>query len=188
MLLTPRQIEKKYGISHKQLLEWRAQKKLSVHLTPRGKERYWQKDIERILAENKVAEEEEEEIPVAIYARIAKKRYLDYLEKQIRNLRAYCQEKGYKVILEVTEIASGLNENRKGIWRLINAAKQGMIKKIVVEDKERLARFGLTYLLRLFEIYGVEVEVAGGVKDDLKQEIADDLVAVVTAFSQKIYK
>jgi predicted site-specific integrase-resolvase len=32
------------------------------------------------------------------------------------------------------------------------------------------------------------VEVAGGVKDDLKQEIADDLVAVVTAFSQKIYK
>ena len=187
MLLTPRQIGKKYGISHKQLLEWRAQKKLSVHLTPRGKERYWQKDIERILAENK-ADEEEEETPVAIYARIAKKRYLDYLEKQIRNLRAYCQEKGYKVILEVTEIASGLNENRKGIWRLINVAKQGMVKKIVVEDKERLARFGLTYLLRLFEIYGVEVEVAGGVKDDLKQEIADDLVAVVTAFSQKIYK
>ena len=63
-----------------------------------------------------------------------------------------------------------------------------MVKKIVVEDKERLARFGLTYLLRLFEIYGVEVEVAGGVKDDLKQEIANDLVAVVTAFSQKIYK
>ncbi len=188
MLLTPKQIEKKYGISHKQLLEWREQKKLSVHLTPRGKERYCQKDIERLVAEEKTAEKEKKEIPVAIYARVSKKRYLDYLERQVEDLKVYCQKKEYKVVLEVTEIASGLNENRKGIWRLINAAKQGMIKKVIVEDKERLARFGLAYLLRLFEIYRVKVEVAGGVKADLKQEIADDLVAVVTAFSQKIYK
>ncbi len=185
MLLTPKQVEKRYGVSYEQLSKWKSQKKLVVHLTPRGKERYAKQDIERLLAEERG--KENTEIPVAIYTRIARKKYLSYLEKQTEELEEYCRKRNYKVALEISEIASGLNENRKGIQRLINVAKQGLIKKIIVENRERLARFGLTYLLKLFEAYGVEVEVVGEKEScDLKEEIADELVAIVTAFSQKI--
>jgi len=188
MLLTPKQVEKQYGISCKTLLQWELQELLPVYRTPRGRKRYRQEDIERLLIQIQKRPSPEFTRPpvVAIYARIAKKRHLNYLEKQVECLRKHCEKKGYKVILEVKEIASGVNENRKGLQRLINMAKRGEIDKVVIENKERLARFGMTYLTHFFESYGVEIETIGGKSSDLIEELTEDLVAIVTAFTRKI--
>lgn len=187
MLLTPKQVEKQYGISCKTLLEWELQELLPIYWTPRGRKRYRQEDIERLLGQKTPSVASEKPPAVAIYARVAKKKYLKCLERQVEFLKRYCEKKGYKIVLEVKEIASGINEKRKGLQRLINMAKRGEIDKIVVENEERLARFGVTYLAHFFESHGVEIEVMGGDATDLTEELADDLVAIVTAFTRKIY-
>ncbi|MCD6320236.1 MAG: IS607 family transposase [Candidatus Desulfofervidaceae bacterium] len=187
MLLTPKQVEKQYGISCKTLLQWELQELLPVYWTPRGRKRYRQEDIERLLVQKSPSGEFKKPPAVAIYARIAKKKYLKALERQVEFLRRYCEKKGYKVVLEVKEIASGINEKRKGLQRLINMAKRGEIDKVVVESEERLARFGVTYLTHFFESHGVKIEVMGGSSSDLTEELADDLVAIVAALTQKIH-
>ena len=57
---------------------------------------------------------------------------------------------------------------------------------MVYED--RLARFGVDLLRRLFASYGTELEVIDSVEMAApEQELAKDLVAIITSFSARLY-
>ena len=42
----------------------------------------------------------------------------------------------------VSEIASGVNENRRGLSELLNMVRRGKVSKVIIEYRDRLARFG----------------------------------------------
>ena len=131
----------------------------------------------------------EERPRVAIYTRIATKKHVHYLEKQKEKLYRYCQKRGYEVALEVAEIASGINEKRKGLQRLMNAAKRGEFEKIVVESEDRLARFGVGYLYAYFTKCGVNIEIPNRTKNrEQTEELIDDLVSMVRFLTNKMCK
>jgi len=131
----------------------------------------------------------EERRRVAIYTRIATKKHVHYLEKQKEKLYRYCQKRGYEVALEVAEIASGINEKRKGLQRLMNAAKRGEFEKIVVESEDRLARFGVGYLYAYFTKCGVNIEIPNRTKNwEQTEELIDDLVSMVRFLTNKMCK
>ena len=69
----------------------------------------------------------------------------------MQRLRDYAAAKGYQVTAEVTEIASGVNDNRPKLNKLLRDPKIGVI---VVEHKDRLTRFGWGYIEVLFETTG----------------------------------
>ncbi|MER3448196.1 MAG: hypothetical protein C4291_15870, partial [Candidatus Dadabacteria bacterium] len=51
----------------------------------------------------------------------------------------------------------------------------------------RLARFGLGYIRRFLEAFGVELAVLNGKGgEEVQQELAEDLVAVVSSFAARI--
>ena len=54
-------------------------------------------------------------------------------------LRDYAAAKGYQVMVEVTEIASGINDDRPKLNKLLRDPKIGVI---VVEHKDRLRALG----------------------------------------------
>ena len=56
---------------------------------------------------------------VAIYARVSSSENKENLECQKERLISYCNAKGYKVSKIVTEIGSGLNDNRPKLERLL---------------------------------------------------------------------
>ena len=59
---------------------------------------------------------------------------------------------------------------------------------MVAAYKDRLTRFGFTYLKELFEAYGVRVIVAFQEEPkDYYQELVEDLIAIVTSFAGRIY-
>jgi len=67
-------------------------------------------------------------------------------------------------------------------------AKKRRIDAVVVAYKDRLTRFGFTYLKELFEAYGVKVIVAFHEEPkDYYQELVEDLIAIVTSFAGRIY-
>ncbi len=84
------------------------------------------------------------------YARVSTKKQEAFLRNQIARLEAFARERGWEYEV-IAEVASGVNENRRGLVKLLNRAKNGELERVVVEYEDRLARFGLGYIRRFLE-------------------------------------
>jgi predicted site-specific integrase-resolvase len=117
------------------------------------------------------------------YARVSSSENRKNLESQATRLCAFCAAKGWIVKEVVKECASGLNDNRPKLTKLL---KNPNITRIVIEHKDRLTRFGFNYIRLFKESQGCHIEVineAGNDRDDLMQ----DFVSLVTGFTAKLY-
>jgi len=126
-------------------------------------------------------------VKVAIYARVTRKKYLSCLEMQLKRLKDYCKNMDYEIVLEVSDIASGVNEKRRGLRHLMDMAKNGNFSKLIVDSEERLARFGIEYLRMFFKSFGVEIEEIGCENCiSLQHELAEDLIAIVSLLTRRL--
>lgn len=119
---------------------------------------------------------------IALYARVSSADQKGDLERQIQRLQDYAAAKGYEVGHQVTEIASGLNDDRPKLIKLLTNPQIGVI---VVDHKDRLTRFGFNYIARMMEVQGRRIEVI--LPGDTENELVDDFVAVITSMCARIY-
>lgn len=120
---------------------------------------------------------------VAIYARVSSAENKNNLEKQKDRLISYANAKGYKISKIVSEIGSGLNDQRPKLEKLL---MDKTIDIIIVEHKDRLARFGTNYIEKLLSLDNRKIEVINpqmNEKDDLMQ----DFVSIITSFCARLY-
>lgn len=118
---------------------------------------------------------------IALYARVSSMGQKDDLERQVQRLKDYAAAKGYQVTKEVTEIASGLNDSRPKLEKLLADTSIGII---VVENRERLTRFGSHYIETLLQAQGRRVEMI--FQSETGDELVDDFVAVITSMAARI--
>jgi putative resolvase len=78
----------------------------------------------------------------------------------------------------VTEIASGLNDQRPKLGKLLADSSIGTI---VVENRDRLTRFGSHYIETRLEAQGRHLEIL------FQRELGDDFVRVITSIAARIY-
>jgi len=137
----------------------------------------------------RLVEEFDVENKVVIYARVSSKDQEKDLHTQIEYLKKYCNEKGYDVLDILTDIASGLNENRKGLNKVFEYVTNRKIRKVVVATEDRLTRFGFKYLSKLFKAFNVEIEVVDRKKGfkTPQEELVEDLITIITSFAGKLY-
>jgi len=119
----------------------------------------------------------------AIYGRVSSSENKDNLERQVERLVQYSIAKGYQVVKVVKEVGSGLNDNRKKLEQLL---VDGGYDILVVEHKDRLARFGVNYIDVLLSKLGVKLEIVN-LANNGKDELMQDLVAIVTSFAARLY-
>jgi len=125
---------------------------------------------------------------VVIYARVSSRDQKEGLERQVEYLKNYCSTKGYHVTKILTDISSGLNENRRGLKQLFKLIEGGEVGKVVITYKDRLTRFGFKYLEQYFNSHGVEIEVIFDDEEKTpEKELVEDLLSVVTSFAGKLY-
>lgn len=88
-----------------------------------------------------------------------------------------------------TDKASGLSENRKGLKALLAWVKSHPGAIVCVTTKDRLTRFGFTYLETLIVAYGGSVEVLEDetVKEP-KEALMSDFMSLLASFSGKFYR
>ena len=129
-----------------------------------------------------VKQKSEQKSGVALYARVSSSDQKNDCERQLLRLREYAAARGYQIQKEVIEIASGLNDQRPKLSKLLTDKSIG---KIIVEHKDRLTRFGFNYLSQLMETDGRSIEVM--IETDTKDELVDDFVAVITSMAARIY-
>ena len=130
--------------------------------------------------------DEKEEIKqkkVAIYARVSSSENKENLEKQKQRLLDYSAAKGYTVVNVVTEVGSGLNDSRPKLEKLITDKN---IDIIIVEHKDRFARFGINYIEKLLEMQGRSIEVINLQSND-RDDLIQDFVSIITYFTARLY-
>ncbi len=116
---------------------------------------------------------------VAIYTRVSSSENKDNLNRQSERLAEYAIANGYQIVRNVKEIGSGLNDQRKQLEALL---QQDDYDILLVEHKERLARFGINYLQVLLARLGIRLEIVN-LAENGKDELMQDLVAIVTSFA-----
>jgi putative resolvase len=119
---------------------------------------------------------------VALYARVSSADQKADAVRQMQRLRDYAAARGYRVVAEVTEIASGLNDERPKLNKLLTDRRIGAL---VVEHRDRLTRFGYGYIATLLEQQGRRVEAL--YPSDTADGLVDDCVAVITSMAARIY-
>ncbi len=123
-----------------------------------------------------------------IYARVSSSDQKSDLERQVEYLKEYCSARGYAVVDILTDVASGLNEKRRGLKELFDYVVNGKVDVVVVSYKDRLTRLGFRYLEEFFNSHGVRIEVVFGEEPkDLQPELIEDLIAIVTSFAGRLY-
>ncbi len=184
--LSTGQAAKCLGISVRTLYRWETAGRLRpMTRTPTGQRRFSVREVDALLrAKTGVTER------CAVYARVSSEKQAGAgnLERQKERLVSAATAKGYGLACVVTEQASGLNEKRRGLRRLFRLAAASEIDVVLIEFKDRLARFGFAYLVEAFEAHGVRVEVLDGpVAVDATQEMVADMLAIVTCFAARLY-
>lgn len=120
-----------------------------------------------------------------IYARVSSNEQRQTnLVTQAERLVDFCMANGWVVDDVVKEVGSGLNDNRKQLVKLL---KDPAVKRIVVEHRDRLTRFGFHYLEILAEIEGFEIVVVNKTLDNDKNDLMSDFTAILTSFCARLY-
>ena len=164
---------------------WEKAGRLHPVRLPTGQRRFSASEVDALLHAKARA------VPrCAVYARVSsgKQAEAGNLDRQRERLVAAAAEQGYKLVAAVTERASGLNEKRKGLHRLFQMAASDEIDVVLIEFKDRLARFGFAYVVEALAAHGVRVEVLDGpVATDATQELVQDMLAIVAVFAARLY-
>ena len=166
------QYAKQQGISYSTALRWWHQGVIRGYQAPSG----------TIIVETEAKPHAREE-RVAIYARVSSAEHRENLERQVERLVQYCTVRGYQVAQIVKEVGSSVNDSRPKLLALL---KDQQTTRIVVEQKDRLTRFGFRYLETLLAIQSRTIEVVNLAEND-QEDLNADLVAIVYSFTTRLY-
>ena len=185
-LLSVKEVCRILGISESTLRRWEREGKIKVIRTPGGKRRIPESEVKKLLGE-KEEKLRTMKIRCVIYARVSGNSQKDDLERQIEALKKYALERNYEVIDIITDIASGLKTNRKGLKKLFKYVIQRRINVVLITWKDRLTRFGFEYLEYFFKQFGVKIECIFKEEKTPIEELIEDFVSIVTSFAARIY-
>lgn len=119
---------------------------------------------------------------VVIYARVSSHDQRADLDRQVARLTEWATSNGHEVGEVVTEVGSGLNGKRPKIRRLLSDPSATVV---VVEHRDRLARFGVEHLEAALSAQGRRIVVTdmGETEDDLVR----DMIEVLTSMCARLY-
>lgn len=161
---------KKMGVTYKTAFRWWKAGRLDAY----------QMDTGTIIVREPATVQEV--TTVALYARVSSADQKEDLDRQMQRLKDYAASHGYQVSKMVSELASGLNDKRPKLMKLLTDASVGMI---VIEHRDRLTRFGFHYIEQLMQMQGRRLEVI--FPSDTGNDLVDDFIAVLTSMASRIY-
>ncbi len=117
-----------------------------------------------------------------LYARVSAHDQRADLDRQVARLTAWATGQGVAVAEVVTEVGSGLNGRRPKLKRLL-ADPQATV--IMVEHRDRLARFGVEHLEAALSAQGRRLVVVD--PDEPGDDLVRDMIEVLTGFCARLH-
>ena len=170
------------GVTAQTLRNWDKEGKLKPsYVKSNGYRYYSEESILSYTQERKT----KKNLNVVGYARVSSKKQSDDLERQINNLNTYISSK-YDSFDIITDIGSGINYNKPGLKKLIEKINKKEVDLIIVLYKDRLLRFGFELVEYFAKLNNVKIEALDKIDKNQDEELVEDLVQIITAFSCKI--
>ena len=97
----------------------------------------------------------------------------DDLEMQIENIKTYMYDKDYQFEI-ITDIENEINYNRKGLNQLIDMVINSEVDKVVILNKDILAKSEFKMIEDICNKYETTIEIIGNIKKTEEQEAVED--------------
>jgi putative resolvase len=181
-MYSPKEFGELIGKSVITLQKWDRKGILKAHRSPTNR-RYYTHD-QYLTYRGLVAQEQGLTIAYSRVSGVAQK---PDLANQVKALEAYSHQHSIKVDEWMQDIGSGLNYKRKQFNRLMEMVELGQVRRLVIAHRDRLVRFGYGYFEAFCERHNTELVVIDGETLSPEQELVQDLVAILTAFSARLH-
>ncbi len=123
-----------------------------------------------------------------LYARVSSHDQKPDLERQKQRLMAHAAEQGWTDPLVIADLGSGMNFRKSGLLRLMGMVLRGEASRIVVENKDRLLRFGFELVAWLCATRGCDLVITeAAARRSPEEALARDVLEVITVFSSRLY-
>ena len=119
---------------------------------------------------------------VVVYARVSSHDQRSDLDRQVARLTAWATARDLEVGQVVCEVGSGLNGKRPKLRRILSDP-DAMV--IVVEHRDRLARFGVEHLEAALSAQGRRIVVAD--PGETTGDLVRDMIEVLTSMCARLY-
>jgi putative resolvase len=170
------------GVTTKTLRNWDEAGKIKVVRTSGNHRRVPIEEIERIAGRKQASRTK-----TLVYCRCPTQKQQENLERQVGRVLEQCSRMNWIAEL-YKDIGSGLNENRKDFRRLLKRLRDEDVARVVVEYKDRIARYGFETFRHYCESHGVEVVILNdSVKKEFEEEMTEDIISLVASYSARMY-
>ena len=126
---------------------------------------------------------------LVLYGRVSRHGQKNDLDTQLERLQTWAKtERPGQEMLVLSDIGSGLKAGRRHLQRLLKLVCEDKVAEVVITYEDRLTRFGQEFLGTLFSCFDVKLTVLEpGEEKTPEQELTDDLLALITSFSGRLY-
>lgn len=162
-----------YGVSKNTLRSWADNDKIIYKRTPSNQRLYWISSKCNQPEKNSDLGSKQS----IVYCRVSSCKQKDDLERQC----LYLSSK-YPNCRIIKDIGSGLNYKRQGLYKILELSNQGIIDKVVVSSKDRLARFGFELEWVLLQ-NDTKILVLDKTTKSREQEFTEDILAILQVFA-----
>lgn len=171
------------NITHQTLTKYVKEKIIRVNVLPNKRYDYNDEDVYKFLNKDVTRK-------TFIYARVSTSKQKTDLENQISILKQFCFTNGYVISGIYSDIASGINfEKRHDFFRLLDEVIEGKVERVVITYKDRLSRVGFELFSHLFQKYNCKIVVMSEVGSEKldAQDVFEEIVSLLHCYSMKLY-
>jgi len=172
------------NVTVKTLQNWDKQGTLKAYRTPTNQRFYTEEQLNQVLNLSNNNQNKKQGLKIG-YCRVSTHNQKNSLENQEEYLRSYTNAKGVILDEVFTDIGSGINYSRKNFNKILELVEAGEISEIYVTYKDRFVRFGFEWFNTFCEKHGAEIIVLNQPSTSPEQELAEDLLNIVTEFSAR---
>ena len=172
------------NVTVKTLQNWDKQGTLKAYRTPTNQRFYTEEQLNQILNLSNPNQIEKQGLKIG-YCRVSTHNQKSSLQNQEDYLRNYTNAKGVILDEVFTDIGSGINYNRKNFNKILELVEAREVSEIYVTYKDRFVRFGFDWFNTFCEKHDAKIIVLNQSSTSPEQELAEDLLNIVTVFSAR---
>lgn len=170
------------GVTTQTLRVWDREGKIQTVRSPGGHRLVPQHEIDRLLGASF-----KRRTVTLVYCRVSTHEQKDNLERQLGRVLEFCSERKWSAEV-YKDIGSGLNDRRRSLKKMMSRLADSDVARVLVEYRDRLARYGFEMFCNYCALLGVEVVVMeGSAAKEFEQEFAEDVIALVTSYAARLH-
>lgn len=187
----PLEIANLLGLTTRTIQNYCKQGKLDVEWTPTNRRLITKKSVLELLKKQNMLYEDNDSRSDVIYARVStyKQKERGDLDRQVQTISNYVLMQNPKNLIIKTDVASGLNDTRKGLLSILKLVQDNKVNRIFIHHKDRLTRFGHNYIQLICDNHNTQIIVVSNETQNKteSEELAEDIITLIHSFSGKLY-